>query len=181
MRRAAEVRPQNATQNATRGNTLNPGGSHAADQLRRVDGAFTGTTDEIIQWAACKWGIDEDIVRAQVVRESWWYQSTVGDNGESFGLMQVRQPYIQWAFNGGNGDAVTSTAFNMDVALAFRRNCFEGNETWLGGSYAKGDLWGCVGLWFSGRWHDAAANQYIAEVQDYLNQRIWETAAFKNG
>jgi hypothetical protein len=26
-----------------------------------------GTTDEIIQWAACKWGIDTDVVRAQAV------------------------------------------------------------------------------------------------------------------
>jgi Immunoglobulin-like domain of bacterial spore germination len=42
----------------------------------RVDGAFSGTTDEIIQRAACKWGIDEDIVRAQIIKESYWYQST---------------------------------------------------------------------------------------------------------
>ena len=46
---------------------------------------------EIIQWAACKWGIDEDIVRAQVIKESYWYQSTNGDNGESWGLGQVRR------------------------------------------------------------------------------------------
>src|SRR5262249_24548237 len=37
----------------------------------RVTGNFTGTTDEILQWVACKWGIDEDIVRAQAVRESF--------------------------------------------------------------------------------------------------------------
>ena len=60
-------------------------------------------------------------------------------------------------------------------------NCFEGNETWLGGADAKCDLWGCVGLWFSGRWYDAGAQPYIAAVKDYLNQRIWETAAFKAG
>ena len=36
----------------------------------RIDGSFTGTTDELIQWAACKWGFDEDIVRAVAVRES---------------------------------------------------------------------------------------------------------------
>ena len=83
--------------------------------------------------------------------------------------MQVRQPYWGWAFNNGVGDAKSSTAYNVDVALAARRNCFEGNETWLtGGSYAAGDIWGCVGLWFSGRWYDAGAQQYIADVQDYL-------------
>ena len=26
--------------------------------FRRVTGNFTGTTDEIIQWAACKWGFN---------------------------------------------------------------------------------------------------------------------------
>ena len=28
--------------------------------INRVDGDFAGTTDQIIQWAACKWGIDEE-------------------------------------------------------------------------------------------------------------------------
>jgi Big-like domain-containing protein len=42
--------------------------------LARVDGQFTGTTDEIFQWAACKWGLPDDLVRAIAVRESTWYQ-----------------------------------------------------------------------------------------------------------
>ena len=58
--------------------------------VSRVDGNFTGTTDEILQWGACKWGFDEDLVRAVAVVESWWRQSTVGDNGASYGLLQVR-------------------------------------------------------------------------------------------
>jgi len=179
VRRTSEVRPANAAANQTPGHgaPANP----PSPLYNRVSGNFVGTTDEIIQWASCKWGIDEDVARAQTAIESWWYQSVVGDNGESFGLMQVRQPYWGWAFNNGNGDARTSSAYNLDAALAARRNCFEGNETWLGGSYAKGDLWGCVGLWFSGRWKDAAANQYIANVQSYLNQRIWETPNFRAG
>jgi hypothetical protein len=179
VRPAGEVRPDNATPNHTKG--FGPPSNPPAGVYSRVTGNFTGTTDEILQWASCKWGIDEDIVRAQTAKESWWHQSTVGDNGESFGLMQVRQPYWMWAFNGGNGDAKTSSAFNMDVALAGRRNCLEGNDTWLGGSYAKGDVWGCVGLWFSGRWHDPPAEQYIAAVKDYLNQRIWTTPDFLAG
>jgi hypothetical protein len=173
----AENRPQNNTPNHTLGHgaPTNP----PAALYSRVTGNFTGTTDEIIQWAACKWGIDEDIARAQAAKESWWMQSAVGDNGESFGLMQVRVPYWGWAFNNNVGDSKTSTAYNVDAALAARRNCFEGNETWLGGTYAKGDLWGCVGLWFSGRWHDAPAETYIAAVKDYLAQRIWETPGFQ--
>jgi len=42
-----------------------------------VDGQYTGTTDMIMRWAACKWGIDEDIVRAQATVEDWgWDQTT---------------------------------------------------------------------------------------------------------
>jgi hypothetical protein len=42
--------------------------------LARVDGQFTGTTDEIFQWGACKWGLPDDLLRAIAVRESTWYQ-----------------------------------------------------------------------------------------------------------
>jgi hypothetical protein len=179
VRKSAETRPQNATTNNTKGfgSPANP----PYPLYKRVTGNFAGTTDEIIQWAACKWGFDEDLVRAQTAVESWWIQSAVGDNGESFGLQQVRQPYWGWAFNNGIGDAKSSSAYNMDAAMAARRNCYEGNETWLGGTYAKGDLWGCVGLWFSGRWHDQPAEQYIVTVKNYVTQRIWETPNFKAG
>ncbi len=64
-----------------RGYAYSPSYSWAAPQLGRVDGAFTGTTDQVLQWAACKWGIDEDVVRAQVVKESWWQMSALGDFG----------------------------------------------------------------------------------------------------
>ena len=60
---------------------------------RRVTGRFRGTTDEVIQWAAHKHGIDEDLFRAAAVKESWWRMETIGDNGDSFGLMQIRRPY----------------------------------------------------------------------------------------
>jgi hypothetical protein len=42
--------------------------------LPRVTGHYTGTTDEIFQWAACKWGIADNLLRAIAVRESTWYQ-----------------------------------------------------------------------------------------------------------
>ncbi len=42
--------------------------------LPRVDGQFTGTTDEIFQWAACKWGLPDDLIRGVAYRESQWYQ-----------------------------------------------------------------------------------------------------------
>jgi len=45
--------------------------------LPRVTGHYTGTTDEIFQWAACKWGISDNVLRAIAVRESTWYQYEV--------------------------------------------------------------------------------------------------------
>jgi hypothetical protein len=38
-----------------------------------------------------------------------------------------------------------------------------------------------MGRWFSGRWYTAAANDYIARVQDYLARRVWTTSDFANG
>ena len=48
-----------------------------------VTGNFTGTTDEILQWGACKWGLDEDVTRARAVQESWWRQSQLGDKTDN--------------------------------------------------------------------------------------------------
>ncbi len=168
----------------------------------RVDGNFTGTTDEILQWAACKWGIDEDVVRAQAAVESWWRQTTLGDWGtdptqcppghglgadgapgqcpQSWGILQNRWPYEQSSWPG----IAQSTAFNADTAYGIWRACFEGYELWLntvprGQNYAAGDQWGCVGRWYAGRWHTAAADGYVAKVQSYLSQRIWEQPNFQ--
>jgi autotransporter family porin len=203
VRPAAENRAVNVGFNHTVGHATAP--DPPFFQLAgRITGNFTGTTDEIIQWAACKWGIDEDVARAQVAIESWWHQDMTGDyttnasncapghpigaDGhpgecpESIGLIQVRTPYFQPYIN----DSVASSAYNLDVGYAIWRSCFEGAETWLndverGRQYTAGDMWGCVGRWFSGRWYTQAANDYIARVKDYLNQRVWTTSDFANG
>jgi autotransporter family porin len=62
-----------------------------------------------------------------------------------------------------------------------------GYEGWLNtvdpservGTYAAGDAWGCIGRWFSGRWHTSASEGYITRVKDWMNQRIWETPNFQ--
>jgi autotransporter family porin len=195
VRPAAERRPGNDTANHTRGTRAN-------GRYPRVDGNFVGTTDEILQWVACKWGIDEDVVRAQAARESWWHQSTKGDltsdqnnchpelrtgSGqcpESIGLLQVRYQYHLEAFQDAN--AIRSSAYNADYAYAVWRSCFEGKETWLnnverGATYVAGDLEGCLGVWFSGRYRTPAAVGYIGRVNDYLARRIWETPEFAFG
>ncbi|QWZ09550.1 polysaccharide deacetylase family protein [Nocardioides panacis] len=42
--------------------------------LPRVTGAHRGTTDQNIQWAACKWGVSDNLLRAIAVHESTWTQ-----------------------------------------------------------------------------------------------------------
>jgi len=157
-----------------------------------VTGAYTGTTPEILQWVACKWGIDENLVAAQARVESSRQQAMLGDwsrvashcapghglgvDGrpgqcpESFGVLQVRFRFFSGAFV----DAITSTAFNVDTAYAVWRACYEGYEWWLrdvaapGHVYRPGDGWGCIGRWYSGRWYGAEAEAYISEVQRVL-------------
>ena len=153
------------------------------DSLRRkVTGRFTGTTDEIIQWAAWKWGLPEDVVRAAAVTESWWRMDTVGDNGMSFGLLQIKN-VAKW--HGGTYPlSKTSTAFNADYYAGMVRHYFEGCATWMknysynGTKYAAGDLWGSVGAWYSGDWHSNAANGYIAKVKKHQADRTWAKAGF---
>jgi hypothetical protein len=49
--------------------------------LQRVTGHFAGTTDEIFQWAACKWGLSDNLLRAMAERESGWYQYEIYPDG----------------------------------------------------------------------------------------------------
>jgi hypothetical protein len=178
VRAAPEIRPDNAGANAT---------LPTADQLRAfrsassepysgaVTGGFSGTTDEIIQWAAWKWGVDEDVMRAAAVQESDWHQDTVSDGGVSFGIFSVKTQLAS-GDDGWPGTfplAGDSTSFNADYYGRAFRSCYDGRETWLGDGYAKGDLWGCVGLWFSGDWYGSGAQEYIALVQRWLDQREW--------
>jgi hypothetical protein len=147
----------------------------------RVTGHFRGTTDEIIQWAAWKHGISEDLLRAVAVQESWWHMSTNGDNGDSFGLFQIRRP-----FHCCPSFARRSTAFNADYYGAILRSYYDGRQPWLntverGQEYKAGDLWGSVGAWFAGRWHTPPAEQYIQAVKAHLKARTWRTRDFVNG
>jgi autotransporter family porin len=145
-------------------------------------GNFTGTTDEIIQWAAAKWGFDPDVLRAVATQESWWKQSMVGDNGISFGLMEIKST----DYHGTFPLSQESTAFNVDYYAGQLRWCYDGNVSWLnsvsgnGATYGPGDLWGCVGFWYSGRWHDAGAESYIAKIKQYLADHTWTQPDFSS-
>jgi len=48
-----------------------------------VDGTYGGTSDDIFRVYACKWGIDEDYVRAEAWVESEWHQDCAAAHGGS--------------------------------------------------------------------------------------------------
>lgn len=167
--------------------------------LLRITGNFSGTTDEIIQWAACKWGLDENIVRAEAVVESTWHQDFRGDytnqktdcpagqwDGkgcyQSYGLFQVKYATFPstWPMSRD------STAFNVEYALAVIRTCFEGWTTYLNKSqplpgysaYHAGDLQGCMGRWYSGAWYSQGAVEYIQKINKALADKTWLQPGF---
>jgi hypothetical protein len=73
--------------------------------LPRVDGQFTGTTDEIFQWAACKWGLSDNLLRAIAFQESTWYQYEAYPSG---------RPVVTW----GSGDMMPAGTPGSDVYCA---------------------------------------------------------------
>ena len=205
-RPVAENKGVNAPYNQTKGQHVSSdflaSDAPQADQTisPRIDGDFTGTTAEILRWAACKWGISQDIVFAQAAVESWWRQTTMGDwetsgcppghppghDGrpglcpQSWGILQNRYPFYQSSWPA----IATSTAMSADTAYAIWRSCYEGYETWLNtvthvGTYAAGNVWGCVGRWKAGRWFGPVADQYIARVKHDLRIRVWAQPYFQ--
>jgi autotransporter family porin len=211
VRRKAEQRPENATANArvtTPAEVAKLGPWNLANMIfdekalafqDRISGAFAGTTDELIQWTACKWGFDEDHIRAEAFQQSGWIQAAKSDwttstadcapnadtrtqNGttecaQTYGMLQV-----VWKFHKSAWPMFRdSTPFHLDFVYAMRRVCFEGWD--VGQServasadrpYEKDDEWGCMGGHFSGQWYDDDAEAYIARVQGQLAGRAWE-------
>jgi hypothetical protein len=171
-----------------------------SDSLRkRVTGNFTGTTDEILQWVACKWGIDVNIIRAQAVSESYWHQSQLGDNTtnqslcppgtwngnscyQSYGILQIKYTYFQTEWPMSRDD----TSFNADFVYGWLRNCYEGRADYLYQrtpapgypSYHAGDIWGCLGFWYSGSWYDQGAINYINVAKGHYSQKPWLQPGF---
>lgn len=190
----------------------------------RIGGQYKATTDKIFQWAACKWGIPDNVLRSMAVRESTWYQREVYPSGrcvwdygcgDAFpsatadsqtycdGVDQFGYNYQAdfgqglcpktWSITGimawdapaweapnppyaGNQNGSfpfsrDSTAFAEDYMGSYLRGCYNGWIHWLNKS--GGDLWGCVGSWYSGDWHSAAANGYISRVQNEINNHTW--------
>jgi len=184
-----EVKPQNTPENQTVPTKAEIAYFRANSDMpyaKYVDGQYRGTTDDIIEWAAYKWGLPEDVLRAVAVKETTWDMDYLGDYNsvtqryDSFGIFQVRRPYhccLPFMRD--------STAFNADYYGGIIRAYFDGKQDWLnnpdvapdnGRKYRPGDLWGSVGAWYTGRWHTQANDQdYIAPIKEILKARTWET------
>lgn len=193
--------------------------------LARVDGQFTGTTDEIFQWGACKWGLSDNMLRAIADEESTWYQYETYPSGrcvsfygcgdffsassppsvlycdaiarygydyqkdhgagmcpQTFSIVGIKSWQApSWGQMPDNQNGTfpfsrDSTAFAVDYLASHLRGCYEGWELWLrdvNRSYGAGDIWGCVGSWFSGDWHSAAAERYVSRVRANLSGHTW--------
>ena len=125
-----EPRPDNYAANHTVGDGSYMFGPAATDphwaawaaRVPLLQGQFTGTTTEIFSWAGCRWGIDENVLRAVAVIESTWHQSTWGDRcggGDasigSFSVMQIKNKTCDGALLwGGMPDIQASTPQAVD-------------------------------------------------------------------
>jgi hypothetical protein len=171
-----------------------------------VTGDYTGTTDDIIQWAAWKWGIPADWLRAEYVQESNWSMSQLGDEAtvspawyaeypavariagtdEVYQSMGISQ--IKWAPDGSVGAGTEplrweSTAFNADYEAATLRFYYDNPDglrsAWGDSSYVAGEAWNSLGGWFSPYpWGNPGQLAYIAEVQAHLAARTWAQPGF---
>lgn len=194
-RNGFEPRPDNYTANHTVPTDL----SAMAGAFTRVDGNFTGTTDEILQWGACKWGFDEDLVRAIAATESWWRQAATGDftyntslcpSGATYASGGCYETYsiVQIKANDSLGsfpNSEQSTAFAVDYKFAYQRACFEGNVSYLSerssdypSSNSTDMLWGCVDQWFTGTWWNGSDDGYISEVKGHMANKPWLNPGF---
>jgi autotransporter family porin len=150
--------------------------------LARVTGNPTlsnPTTDELIQWTAHKWGIDEDLVRSMAVNESTWDMAMNGDGGLSWGITQVKlAPFSPCSTHPGTHPlSRQSTSFNLDYWGAYVRSAFDGGTDWLGSGYRSGDIWGSMGAWFSGDWY-SGSQAYIDAAKGHHAAKPWTRPGF---
>ena len=158
----------------------------------RVTGGFSGTTDEILQWAAHKWGIPEDVVRAVAVNESGWKMSQLGDRktvsnplaypaqsriaGTSDVWQSLGITQIKWTPEGLHTGTEPlrwkSTAFSADYWGAVIRYYYDGRCDWCGTGYSSGQGWASIGAWYNpSPWGTSTA--YVEHVQTWLAERTW--------
>ena len=169
----------------------------------RIDGDFTGTTSEILRWAACKWGINQNVVFAQAAVESWWQQSTLGDWGtdasacppghglgadgkpgqcpQSYGILQNRYPYEQASWPGiGRLHRDERGHRVRDLAVLLRRVRDLAEQRAARQPVPQGRRLGLRRpLVRRALAHRPGRSSTSAKVRQYLSERIWLTPDFQ--
>ncbi len=170
---APEIRWENTPQNLTPGRPTDPARFYGDTRWRayydRIDGACTGTTEQILEWAARKWGFDQlgypDLAKAMGVIETWWRQGFVGYSGE-VGILQVHPAFWpDWE------PAAWSTAYAADYAMAVVRSFYDG-AGWLGDA-TRGNLRDAVAAWNCGCAYNGWGS-YAYWVFHYNDTKPWE-------
>lgn len=167
-----EIRPENTAANNTRGRPTDPAKFNSDEAFRpyyaKINGDYVGTTDQILAWAARKWGFDDlgypDLAKAQAVVETWWRQGAIGAHGE-LGILQVHPDHWPDA-----GPAGWSTAYSADYAMAVVRYYYDGNS-WLGSS-TKGSIRNSVAAWECGCGSNGGG-AYANAVFTYYDSKPW--------
>lgn len=201
--RYPEVRPVNTQYNNTGGHKPDPAYREwitgFGPYYDKIDGAgcVGGTTEQILEWAAIKWGLHQipggskDLIKAVAVKESDWYQRVQGDfeacnltwcfpspghfgtGYQTFGITGVKR--TAWADSWPSSH--TSTAFAADWYGAAFRAYYDGAIPWAAGT--KGDIWRSVGAWYSGNDDpDGIGKPYAETVRDILGNQNWREGYF---
>jgi hypothetical protein len=172
------------------------------------DGLHNPSTDDLIQWAAHKWGIPENWLRAEYVLESYWSSYQLGDLEtvsrsdyeryplqarvpgrlqvyQSLGITQVRWAPSGWVGAGTEPLRWESMAFNIDDQAATVRFFYDnpgGARTlWGDSTFRPCEKWNSIGGWFASYpWRSAGQASYIREVQGDLADTAWRSASFLN-
>jgi hypothetical protein len=208
--RSGENRPQNAQQNAKAPTETElqafrkarDAAGRTPDEYNRNSARVTGaaalyglrSTDDLIEWAAYKWGVPEDLVRGQMDVESGWSMLQKGDRRdwatpvahlypalavidadsvwESLGIAQIRWRHtVPWN-PGVEPLRWQSTAFALDYSQAVIRYFFDGYCDWCGAGYAAGDADGAYRMYVSGSWNEG--QWYADAVRSKAASRPWE-------
>ena len=168
-----EIRPENTVANYTRGRPTKPELFDVDPSFRpyydRINGDFVGTTEQILAWAARKWGFDQlgypDLGKAMAVIESWWKQSAVNSSSGAHGILQVHPAY--WP---DPEPARWSTAYNADYAMAVVRYLYDPGS-WLGNG-TTGNIRNAVAAWQCGCGYNGLGS-YATQVFTYDQTKPW--------
>ena len=155
------------------------------------------STDDLIQWAARKWGIPTDVYRAQIYFESLDIQALQYDKAnvsardywqypsqsrikpyqvyKSIGISQIKWKPFNRLNPGANPLRWKSTAWALDYSAATIRYYYDGRCSWCGRGYHKGQAWQSIGAYNAPiPWlNNGKRAWYLQHVQSVLSNRSW--------